>query len=53
MVARLSVGDSAEPHTKPSGRIRSGHAGAKARVENTTSERRKEIGRKAASARWA
>jgi hypothetical protein len=53
MVARLSVGDATEAHIQPSGRVRSGHAGAKARVENTTSERRQEIARKAAEARWA
>ena len=53
MVARLSVGDSTESLKAPTGRVRSGHAGAKARVENTTNERRQEIARKAASARWA
>ena len=53
MVARLSVGDATESHTKPSGRVRSGHAGAKARVEATTSEQRRDIARKAAEARWA
>ena len=52
-VARLSVGDDVEALKTPSGRVRSGHAGAKARVENTTGERRQEIARKAASARWA
>ena len=52
-VARLSVGDNAESLKAPSGRVRSGHAGAKARVENTTSERRREIAKKAAEARWA
>ena len=53
MVARLSVGDATEAHTKASGRVRSGHAGAKARVEATTGERRREIAKKAAEARWA
>ena len=52
-VARLSVGDDAEALKTPSGRVRSGHAGAKARVKNTTGEQRKAIGRKAAEARWA
>ena len=51
-VARLSVGDDTEALKTPSGRVRSGHAGSKARVENTTSERRQEIGRKASGARW-
>lgn len=52
-VARLSVCDDAEALKTPPGRVRSGHAGAKARVENTTGERRQEIARKAAEARWA
>jgi hypothetical protein len=52
-VARLSVDDDAEVLKTPSGRVRSGHAGAKARVQSTTSEQRKAIGRKAAEARWA
>lgn len=52
-VARLSVGDDVEALKTSSGRVRSGHAGAKARVENTTTERRQEIARKAAEARWA
>ena len=52
MVARLSVGDATEVHAKPSGRVRSGYAGATARFESTTSERRQEIARKAAGARW-
>ena len=53
MVARLSVGDDVEALVQPSGRVRSGHAGAKARAEALTDERRQEIGRKAAAARWA
>lgn len=51
-VARLSVGDDSEVMKPPSGRVRSGHAGAQARVENTTGERRQDIARKAAEARW-
>jgi hypothetical protein len=52
-VGRLSVGDNSEAIKAPSGRVRSGHAGAKARVDSTTSERRQEIARKAAEARWS
>ena len=51
-VARLSVGDGAEALKVPCGRFGSGQAGAKARVDSTTSERRQKIARKAAGARW-
>jgi len=53
MVARLSVGDEAETLVQPSGRVRSGQAGAKARAEALTAEQRSEIARKASGARWA
>ncbi len=52
-VARLSVGDTSEVIKDPSGRVRSGHAGAKARAEALTAEQRSEIARKASGARWA
>ncbi len=52
MVARISVGDISEPLKEPSGRVRSGHAGAKARADKLTSDQRKGIARKAAAARW-
>lgn len=52
-VARLSVGETSESTKEPSGRVRSGHAGAKARAESLTAEQRREIGRKGAAARWA
>jgi hypothetical protein len=51
-VARLSVGESNEPLKEPSGRVRSGQAGAKARAEKLTAEERREIAKKAAGARW-
>ena len=51
-VARLSVGDMEERLTQPSGKVRSGHAGAKARAESLTQDQRREIAKKAASARW-
>ena len=51
-VARLSVGDETEELRQPSGRVRSGHAGAKARAKNLTTEERHVIAKKAAAARW-
>lgn len=51
-VARLSVEMEVEELREPSGRVRSGHAGAKARADNLTMERRQEIARKAAAERW-
>lgn len=51
-VARLSVGLETEELREPSGRVRSGHAGAKARAEKLTAEERQLIARKAAGARW-
>lgn len=51
-VARLSVGDEAETLKQPSGRVRSGHAGAKARADKLAPEKRQAIARKAAEARW-
>ena len=51
-VARLSVGDDAETLVQPSGRVRSGHAGAKARAESLTADRRYEIAKRASLARW-
>lgn len=51
-VARLSVGDDTEALKAPSGRVRSGQAGAKARTEKLSPERRAEIGRQAATQRW-
>jgi hypothetical protein len=51
-VARLSVGDASEELKEPSGRVRSGHAGAKARAEKLTAHKRSEIAKKAAEGRW-
>jgi hypothetical protein len=51
-VARLSVGDEVEALKAPSGRVRSGHAGAKARAESMSKEERVAVARKAASVRW-
>ena len=51
-VARLSVGENSEAPKAPSGRVRSGHAGAKARAEKLTADQRSAVAKKAASARW-
>jgi hypothetical protein len=51
MVARIATGE-LEPDARMSGRMRSGKAGAKARVNNTTAAQRAEIAKKAAAARW-
>ena len=51
-VARLSVGLETEELREPSGRVRSGLAGAKARAEKLTAKERQGIARKAAEMRW-
>lgn len=51
-VARLSVGLETEELREPSGRVRSGHAGAKARAESMSKEERSAVAKKAAVARW-
>jgi hypothetical protein len=51
-VAQISVGETAEALKEPSGKIRSGHAGAKARADSLTQDQRREIAQKAARARW-
>jgi len=51
MVAKIATGEIEEvPNT--SGRVRSGKAGAKARMRVTTPQKRREIAKKAAAARW-
>jgi hypothetical protein len=49
MVARLSVGDLDETPQAPSGRVRSGRAGADARARVLPSDERSAIARKASS----
>jgi hypothetical protein len=51
-VARLSVGEMDEQLKEPSAKVRSGHAGARARAASMTAERRTEIAKKAARERW-
>jgi len=51
MAAKIATGEIED--NKKSGRVRSGAAGAKARADSMTSERRSEITRNAAAKRWA
>ena len=50
MVMKIATGEIEDD--KKSGKTRSGHAGAAARVANTTGEERSAIAKKAAAARW-
>jgi len=52
-VAKIATGEIAEPLATKSGRVRSGYAGAKARAEKLSAERRSEIAKKAAKARYS
>jgi hypothetical protein len=52
MSARIATGELTEILNTKSGRVRSGAAGAKARVQATTKEYRKEVAKKAAQDRW-
>lgn len=52
MVGRIATGEITEEARAPSGKVRSGIAGAKARAEKMTSEERSAVARKAASTRW-
>ena len=52
MVARLATGEITEELKKPSGKVKSGQAGAKARAEKLTGEERTVIAKKAAAGRW-
>ena len=49
-VARIATGEAEE--TQPSGRRKSGIAGAKARAAALSAAERKEIAKRAAQARW-
>ena len=51
MVAQIATGEIED--NRKSGRVKSGHAGAKARAQNLTSEQRSEIAKNAAAKRWA
>lgn len=52
MVARIAVGEIEEQTREPSGKVRSGRAGAKARAEIMSKEDRSAVARKAAAVRW-
>ena len=52
MVAKIATGEIEEEVKEPSGKVRSGRAGARARAEKLTSEQRREIAKVAAAARW-
>jgi hypothetical protein len=52
MVARIATGEVEEKLRPPTGKVRSGIAGAKARAEKLAPEDRSAIARKAAAGRW-
>ncbi len=52
MVARIATGEIEEHTREPSGKVRSGIAGAKARAEKMSKEERSAVARKAAGVRW-
>lgn len=52
VVGRIATGEIMEELRRPSGRVRSGMAGAKARAEKLSKEERSAVARKAAAARW-
>lgn len=51
-VMRIATGEIEEDRPVSAGKVRSGLAGAKARAEKLNVEERKDIARKAATARW-
>lgn len=52
LVGKIATGEIEEHIAPPSGRKKSGQAGAKARAQNLSGQRRREIARAAAAARW-
>jgi len=52
MVAKIATGEIKETLKEPSGKVRSGKAGAKARAEKLSGGERSVIAKKAAAARW-
>jgi hypothetical protein len=52
MVAKIATGEIIEELKPPSGKVRSGKAGAKARLEKLSKEERTAIAKKAAARRW-
>lgn len=53
MIAKIATGEIQETLKKPSGKVRSGQAGAKARAEKMTTAQRSAVAKKAAAKRWA
>ena len=51
-VAKIATGEITEILKAPSGKVRSGKAGSKARAENLSQEERTAIAKKAAARRW-
>jgi len=51
-VAKIATGEIEEELVPPSGKVRSGLAGAKARAASLTTEERHAIAKRAAAARW-
>lgn len=52
-VAKIATGELTDERSTKSGRVRSGEAGASARAEKLSPERRSEIATEAASIRWS
>lgn len=52
MVGKIATGEIEEHVKAPSGRVRSGKAGAAARAKSLTAEERQAFARQAAAARW-
>jgi hypothetical protein len=52
MVAKIATGEVTEELREPSGRVRSGLAGAKARARRLTKDQRTTIAKKGAAGRW-
>lgn len=52
LVGRIATGEVEEKLRAPSGKVRSGRAGAAARAEKLTGDERTAIAKKAAGARW-
>jgi hypothetical protein len=52
MVGRIATGEIEKKPKPKSGRVRSGHAGAKARAKSLSPKRRRAIAKKAAAKRW-
>ena len=51
-IAQIATGETEETTLEQPAKRKSGLAGAKARLENTTPEQRQEAARKAAASRW-